>query len=291
MKIAHLILTHKKDPAQLERLIHALDHPSCDLFIHVDKKTPIDSFVHLTKKPNIFLVANRVPVFWAGYGTVQATLNGFREILARGKYQYINVLSGQDFPLRSAGQFVGFLQQKRSTEFITCESIDGAWRSAARRIREYHLINWKIPGKFKIERIVNRILPKRKFPLDYAIVGRSNWFTISSEAVTYILDFLEKNPAVVRYFKYCWGADEFIFATVLYNSPFRNHIEENLTFVDWTDRTDGHPRVLGQEDFHTLRSSTKFFARKFDAGHDKEIIHLLENWITEHQTDSLTASN
>jgi hypothetical protein len=291
MKVAHLILTHKKDTTQLERLLRALDHPSCDIFIHVDRKTPIDPFLPLTKNPRIFLIANRIPVYWAGYGTVQATLNGFREILARGEYDYVNVLSGQDFPLRSAEQFISLLHQKRSAEFITCESIEDKWRVAAPRIRQYHLINWKIPGKFKLEKLINRILPARKFPLDYAIVGRSNWFTVSSHAVEYILDFLDDNPAIVRYFKYCWGADEFIFSTVLYNSPFRNHIEDNLTYVDWTGRTDGHPRVLGQEDIHALRSSPKFFARKFDDSKDKEVIGLLEKWITSPQQNPVPTTH
>src|SRR5262249_41050856 len=134
-------------------------------------------------------------------------------------------------------------------------------------------------GRFTLEKLVNRLLPARKFPLDFAVVGRSNWFTLSSRAVEYILDFLDDNPAVVRYFKYCWGADEFIFSTVLYNSPFRKYIEDNLTYVDWKGRTDGHPRILGEDDIHALRSSPKFFARKFDAGHDIEVIGLLEKWI------------
>jgi hypothetical protein len=286
MRIAHLILTHKKDPAMLERLMRALLHPACDFFIHVDKKTPIAPFLSLAKRPNVFLVSDRVPVYWAGYGTVQATLNGFREVITYGDYDYINVLSGQDFPLRSAEQFVNFLRQKRATEFITCESIEDKWRSAASRIHEYHLINWRVPGKFRLEMVINSILPKRKFPLDFNVVGRSNWFTLSIPAVRYILDFLDRNPAVVRYFKYCWGADEFIFATVLYNSPFRDHIEDNLTYVDWTGCTEGHPRVLGKEDFSALRSSTKFFARKFDPDHDKEILNLLERSISVPEPDT-----
>src|ERR1700733_1171004 len=104
MKIAHLILIHK-NPAQVERLIRALDHPGCDFYLHIDKKTDIAPFLHLAEKSNCFMVARRTPVYWAGFGTIQATFNGFREILAKGGYDYINLISRQDFTLRSAAFF------------------------------------------------------------------------------------------------------------------------------------------------------------------------------------------
>ncbi|HVU95080.1 MAG TPA: beta-1,6-N-acetylglucosaminyltransferase [Puia sp.] len=290
MRIAHLILTHKKDPAQLERLIDALRHPSCDIFIHLDRKTPIDGFLHLAQKPNIVFIKRRIPVYWAGYGTVQATLNGFVEILKKDRYDYVNVISGQDFPIQSQEQFLTFLRKKNSAEFITCESIEDKWKAAAPRVMSYHLINWRIPGKFKLEKLINRILPKRRFPLNYSLVGRSNWFTISADAVKYILDFVENNPSVVRYFKYCWGADELIFSTILYNSPFRQRIEDNLTYVDWTGRSDGHPRILDKADFQKIISSGKFFARKLDLDYDSELVNLLEKEIATPKRQLVTTT-
>ena len=274
MRIAHLILTHK-NPGQLERLVRCLDHPSCDCFIHIDKKTLIEPFLFIGEKSNVHFIKNRTPIYWAAYGTIQATINGFEEILPLG-YDYINVISGQDFPLKPADEIYHYIVNRRGTEFITCESIEGEWKQAAARVRKYHLINYRIPGRFKLEKIINRILPERKFPFDHKIVGRANWFTLSRDSIIYSLDFLKRHPELVRYYKLCWGADEFIFSTILYNSSFKDRIVDNLVYVDWTGRTDGHPRILGIGDLPRLLSTEKLFARKFDEQVDSNILDELE---------------
>ncbi|GGB16538.1 beta-1,6-N-acetylglucosaminyltransferase [Puia dinghuensis] len=282
MRIAHLILTHK-NPQQLARLISVLDHPAFDFYIHVDKKVDQAPFDFLAQKKNVFFINNRVRIYWAGYGTIQATLNGFEEILPK-KYDYINVTSGQDFPLQSPDHIYRYIADRKGLEFITCESIEDEWKDAAPRVYKYHLINWRIPGKHRLEILTNKmlakkLLPSRKFPLDYKIVGRSNWFTLTSPAVQYVFDFLKQHPKVVRYFKFCWGADEFIFASVLYNSPFKDCIRDSLVYVDWTGKSDGHPRILEVRDFEKMKASGKLFGRKFDADTDPRILDMLEESI------------
>lgn len=275
MKIAHLILTHK-NPQQLDRLIRCLNHPAFEFYVHIDKKVAIEDFEYLKKYQNVHFIQKRTKIYWAGFGTIQATINGFEE-LAPLNFDYINVISGQDFPIKRADFIYQYILDRKGTEFITCESIDDEWKTAAVRVRQYHLINWKIPGKFRLEKLANKILPQRVFPLPHKIVGRANWFTLSNEAVKFSLQFLKDHPEVVRYYKYCWGADEFIFSTILYNSRFKDRIADNLVYVDRTGRTDGHPRILIAEDFDRLKASEKLFARKFDMDIDSLIFSKLES--------------
>jgi hypothetical protein len=281
MRIAHLILAHK-NAAQLERLLNALDHPAFEFYIHIDKKTDESSFRYLFERPGVFPVRNRTSIYWAGYGTIQATINGFREILPR-PYDYVNVISAQDFPIKPAEYIYRYIHDRKGKEFITCESIDGSWSEAASRVRKYHLINWQIPGRHKLETVINKILPPRKFPFDHKIVGRANWFTLTPKAITYALNFIDDHPKLVRYYKYCWGADEFIFSTILYNSPFRERIIDNLVYVDWSGPKTGHPKILRAEDFDRLTRSPKLFARKFDMDEDSVIFSLLEEWLKKNQ--------
>ncbi|MBO9658004.1 MAG: hypothetical protein J7527_04190 [Chitinophagaceae bacterium] len=285
MKICHLILTHK-NPRQLERLIQILQHPDADFYIHIDKKSDQSPFLYLAKQPNVFFVKNRTKVYWAGYGTIQATLNGFEEILPAKEYDYINVISGQDFPIKSTAAIHDFFKIHQGTEFITCQSIEDEWKDAAPRVRKYHLINWQIPGKFRLEKIVNKIMPARKFPLDLPVVGRSNWFTLTPAAAKYVLDFLAKHPNYVRYFKYTWGGDEFFFATILFNSHFRDRIADSLIYVDWNVPATGHPKLLDATDFDKLLASDKLFARKFDTDKNEEIINMLEKHLTQADSPS-----
>lgn len=277
MRIAHLILTHK-NPAQLERLIDAISHPAFDFYIHLDKKVDKRPFRYLAEKKNVFFIANRATVYWAGYGTIQATINGFKEILEKESYDYINVLSAQDFPLKPPTEIYNYIASRKGAEFITCESIEDEWITAAPRVLKYHLVNFSFPGKYRLENLINRITGPRKFPIpDFKIVGRSNWFTITANAASYMLEFLDKNPRISRYFKFCWGGDEFIFASALYNSHFRDRITENLMYVDWTGQTQGHPRILLSSDLPVMLASGKLFARKMDMFVDNDLLLELED--------------
>lgn len=276
MQIAHLILAHK-NPSQLERLIIALQHPSFFFYVHVDKKVSLQQFEYLSKYNNLFFIEKRTKIFWAGYGTIQATINGIKEILPY-KYDYINVISAQDFPLKTADEIYKFFLVNNGKEFITCKSVEHEWKEAEVRIKKYHLINWRIPGKYQLEKLINKILPERKFPLNYIMVGRSNWFAITYEAAKYIIDFLDQHPEIVRFFKFSWGADELIFSVILYNSNFKDKIEDNFIYVDWSEKK-AHPKILRTEDYNALVNSDKLFARKFDADADAVILEMLENFL------------
>jgi len=284
MKIAHLILAHK-NPKQVAALIEALQHPAFHFYVHVDIKTDITPFQILLTGSNVHLLENRAKIYWGEWGTIQATLNGFEAILPNG-YDYINVISGQDFPIKSADFIYKYFCERQGTEFITCDPIKGGdWGNVASRVQNYHFINWRLPGKSLLGKVATRLFPKRAFPLNYEIVGRANWFALTTQAVAYALEFLKSNPEVTRYFKYCWGADEFIFSTILYNSDLKEKIQNNLIYVEWSQTDIGHSKLLGAQDITKLEVSDKLFARKFDLENDANILNMLK-MLTGHQTAS-----
>ncbi len=280
LRMAHVILAHK-NPAQLARMLDALEHPKFDFFIHVDKKTDIRPFAFLAQRRGVYFIQKRVNVQWGCYSLVQAQLNGIAEVLATKRYDYVNILSAQDFPLRSAESIYHFFQQNAGTEFIST-TIYGEveeWPDEdIHRVRDYNFHNWRLPGKYRLQNIVNRILPARKYPLSHAIVGRSQWFTITTGCAQYMMDFLKAHPEVVRYFKYVWGADEFIFSTVVYNSVYQDSIKDNLMYTDWSEKKP-NPKLLTTKDFKALIRSDKLFARKFDMEVDADIFTMLEEWV------------
>src|SRR5271170_7757286 len=109
MRLAHLILAHT-NPEQLSRLIGRLTHDGSDIYVHVDLKTDITPFLPIKESWHVFFIENRVKVNWAGYSQVQSIVNGFKEILGSGKkYDYINLLSGQDYPIKSTEEIHSFL--------------------------------------------------------------------------------------------------------------------------------------------------------------------------------------
>src|SRR6185312_12543845 len=101
MKIAHLILAHAA-PEQLTRLVKRLWHKDASFFIHLDSKADIEPFSELAGMGHVIFVQPRINVRWGAYSIVQATINGFEAIHTSGqKYDFVNLLSGADYPLRS----------------------------------------------------------------------------------------------------------------------------------------------------------------------------------------------
>jgi len=72
-------------------------------------------------------------------------------------------------------------------------------------------------------------------------------------------------------------ADAFFFSTIVYNSSFKHKLRENLTYVDWKTKHDGHPKIMKIEDYEKIMNSDKLFARKFDKNIDENIIEKIKN--------------
>ena len=280
VKIAHLILTHA-NPAQLERLLGRLHHEDAHVYIHLDLKTDIQPFLHLAEDNQVFFIKNRVKVAWGGFSIVEATLNGFEELLASGRtYEYINLLSGQDYPIKSAGFIHDFFAKNPGKIFMHTLSVDDEWHEAKTRITEYHFVNYSFPGWYRLQQLVNAIMPKRKLPDGIKAMGRSQWFTATPDSLAYVLDYINTNKWVKRFFRYSWAADELIFQTILYNSPFmKDMVNDNLRYIDWSEKK-ASPKMLTMEDAPALLASDKLFARKFNMDVDKKILDYLDGQIS-----------
>lgn len=279
MKIAHLILA-VSEPLQLQRLIGSLQHDNAFFFIHVDQKTDISPFQFLTNYPSVYLIKNRKKAAWGAYSIVQATLNGFREIADSGKnIDVVNLLSGSDYPIKNTEQIHSFFAQNPGQNFMKYDLVYEQWHEAITRLTEYHLTSYDFPGKYFVQKWLNKLLPTRKIPGPLVPVGRSQWLSIRMDALKYILKYLEEHPQIVRFFKLTWAPDEIIFQTILYNSVFRHSmVNNNLRYIDWSEGK-ASPKTLTEEDLPKLLDSDALFARKFNSVTNPEILTKLDQLI------------
>jgi hypothetical protein len=155
--------------------------------------------------------------------------------------------------------------------------MDPWWKKNESRFLRYNFQNWMMPGRFRLQFIFNRVMPTRKMPLGMTLSGESQWFCITALLTDYLLCFLDSNPDYVRFFKYVWGADEFIFSTIAYNSKFSPALAGSLHYIDWDGPSDGHPKTLGVADLEDAFASGKIFARKFDITHDLDAVDQVAN--------------
>ena len=276
MRLAHLILVHN-NPLQLERLVKRLVHSETDIYIHLDKKSDLTKFVHLESLPNVYFVGNRTKVTWGDYSMVKATLVSMEQILsAQQEYSHINLLSGQDYPLKAAAEIQSFLFSNPGKTFMKSFSIYEDWKEAIERLNKYHFSEYNYPLKYRIQGLLNKVLPAKKLPNNLNPYGLSQWFTITPAHARYVINYLKENRTVERFFKMTWGADELVFQTILLNSVWKDNIvNEYLRYIKFP-KGGSRPVVFTMEDAADIMISERFYARKFDMDIDKHVLDYID---------------
>lgn len=276
MRIAHLIITYT-NPQQTERMIRSMLDPKFDFYIHVDAKLPLSSHAYLEKIPNVYLIKNRIKVQWAAYSTIQAEFNSIREILESGRsYDFVSLMSGQDYPIKSIAEIKQFYAERKGKLLLKYRRFEGEWEEGMLRVSRYFLTDFKFRGQHFLERVINRILPPKKLPDGMKFYGSSMFWSLSPDVLEYVLQQFSQNKHLVRFFKFCWAPDEFLFQTMIMNSPFAGRvINENAFFYKHIPHTP-NPKVLGIEDWNDIRCTDRILARKFDLIKSPEIFNRIE---------------
>jgi len=261
-------------------MIRRMQHPGFDFYIHVDKKMDITPHLFLAKIPNVYLINDRVNVVWGGYNTIEATLRSVKEIFDTGKsYDYVHLMSGQDYPIKPASHIYDFFVANNGKEFLQFEHFDDWASESYPRIREYHLTNYNFPGRYYVQWMMNKILPVRKSPLAMEYYGSSMFWALTSKSLKYIIELVDNNARFRRFMQFTWGSDEFMFQTLVLNSSFKdNVVNDNLLFLD-RDKGAAHPNILTSNHLNKLLVSEKFFARKFDLDKDVVVLDNIDRYL------------
>jgi hypothetical protein len=279
MRIAYLIMAHKS-PGQLLRLIERLQHAQFDFYIHIDKKVPLDQFEFIEKKVRVTFIKNRVVCNWGGSNFLKGIINSLSELNALNKYDFISLLSAQDYPLIPPSEIYNYLERNLGTNYISFEASKESkwWKSAVLRYQKYHFTDLNIKWKYFFERKFNAIMPQRKFPGSLELFGSSNatWWTINGDCSEYVVQKLKYDKKLWRFLKYSWGTDEFVISSIIMNSEFKHKVvNNNLRYIDWSEG-NAHPKLLSITDFDQICNSKMMFARKFDEEVDIKILDKID---------------
>lgn len=279
MRAAHIIMVHK-NPTQLQRLINRLKHPGFDIYIHIDEKVDASEFNFLKDLPQIFFIKKRINCTWAGWSFTRAIIQSLKEVIASEiPYNFINLISGQDYPIYSANETYNFFTGKVGQNFIHVEKKESVWyKEALGRFEKFHFTDSGFKGKYLLQKIINSIVQKRKLPDDMQFYGgsKSSWWTITYDAAAYVVSKLDMNYKMHNFFKYTWGSDEFVIATVIMNSEHSKHTNlDNLRYIDWSEGK-ANPKYLGLPDLSKIVNSNMIFARKFDIDFDSAVLDELD---------------
>jgi len=288
VKVAHLILAYK-NPEQVYRLAKTLSSPNTHIFIHIDKKVDQRQFQYIAGLPNVNFIRERYYIVWGGYSITECYISGIKEILVHDKYDYVVLMSGQDYPLKPNADFHNFLNEHSGYSMMSVEAKvpkSNWWFYAVERYRYYHLNDYKFYGKKLVHKISKRLLPSRQFLYpNYQLYGGpgATFCALTKQAAEYIVNFMHNNRKAQRYAKFTHASDEFWFQTLLMNSPLKDKvINEPIWYIDWRSASK-HPKVLTVLDYPQLIVSGMFFARKFDMYVDESVLDLLDCHLNERK--------
>lgn len=287
MKIAVLCQCHK-NAEQINRLINAMQYKDAfDFYIHIDKKSAIkDKIVSIE---NVFVLpdSKRVDVLWGDMSQVDATLN-LIECARQKKYDYYWLISGQDFPIKKPEYIVEFLEKGINKNYINFFVSDTHKKRDKKRNEVYYFDFMKKRGPLnKIAKILYVFLTGG-WEKTYSIFKRptikklnvefffgSSWWCLHRESISWMMEYIEKNPDYTKFFKHSLCPDESFFQTLFMNSPYKDNREQYLTYVNWPSGTS-NPSILTSAHKNQIFSSDFLIARKFDADIDDEILKELE---------------
>lgn len=305
LKINYIILAHQF-PLQLKRLVNRLNTKNTRFYIHIDKNKNIKPFFEaLAFCDNVTFLDEeyREEGIWGDIGIVKATIKAMAMIVSQNTRGFCVLLTGQDYPLKSADYISNFLADHSNTNFIDLVSVQKFWKDEGlNRIHKYKInksterghflllssvydrsfYKWPTLGKLNFLRKSNRlkeaavIFKKRKFPKVLEPVGGSVYWTLPITTVGKILSFIENNPTYIEYHRYTLCADEIFFHSIVADLAKNTtiKIEPSLTYANWSKTSGPRPLTFKAKNFNELQGASKkyLFARKFDINVDKEIL-------------------
>lgn len=301
MRIAYLILAHRY-PHQLVRLIDRLDTADNTFLVHLDKKMNPSDYEDvinaLSGRKNIFFI-KRFICRWGDYGIAQATVQGIKEAFDRKiNFDYLALLSGQDYPIKSNEFIADFYQKNEGASFVRHYAFPYAeWsneRNGWDRVELWYFNKQEqyafpkidnFPDRPRLNRLVNflsRNFPiKRKFPLGLHPYGGAQFWSLYYDHAKRINDFIRKHPAYVSFYKYVFVPDEILIQTLVGHLLDKKEVyNDTLTFLEWYRPG----ATLVKDDMENMRSTFHLYARKFDTTIDGEVLDIIDKELLKKGT-------
>lgn len=293
MRHAFVILAHK-DVSHLSNLIQQLS-PHYDLYIHLDKRMDKNDKKHIYEYQN-----DRVSVFswrhvrWGGIQIVKTEMQLVRIALKTHRYDYIHLISGQDFPIKSIPEINAWFNHNKGTQFMEFHRlpVDKWEKGTYARFQYFRLLDWFDYSKESAKKIVDWVTDfqikhgiRRRIPDQYPyLYGGSNWMSLTYDCWEYITRKDKRSNRFLNRLRFTFASDEVFFHTKVMNSPFKNKVvNNNLRLIKWKGDA---VKKLNQTDLWEILISNSLFARKFDSLFSKRLLEAVSEFENERERKS-----
>lgn len=300
VKIAFLISAFTDAP-HLQRFIDSLPADS-DCYVHVDASYDITPFKESVKhckprKGSISFIPHRIKVMWGSFTQVCFQMQLIRAALdSNNNYNYLFMLSAQDYPVWSNASILSYLQEHQGQNFLQAMNLVGLPKEETYEYTRYRFLNnypWRygtLKSKFRVMlRKVCQLFLKKPIVIkadgkSYDLYKGSDYFAITSQLAVFLLETYDHSPQLRRYFSNSFAPSETFAHTVAFNSHFASSciltqgpvkkLEQltPLTYIEYGKSI----KILTDADFDTIVKSGKMFCRKTVTGESDRLMDMID---------------
>jgi hypothetical protein len=313
----YVVLSHD-NPEQVERLVGRLEagDPSAQVVLaHDSTRTRLDESDY-RGRPRVHLLASVGPRRWGRWSVTEGVIEALTWALDNLAFDWLTLLSGQDYPLGPLSEFREALAESEFDAFISAECVPAptplAASSPLRYMQARYFFRWyelsprflqraaRLPFTARALAGVRRrisfsqpfvflwSLPRnggemvgfrrQRVPFDeeFRCYSGSMWLTLSRRAVATVNRFVGERPDVVDLYRRSIISDESLLPTIIGNSPELRVRWGNHVYSRMAGPGEAHSVVFGREDLDELLASGQPFARKFDQRLDSKVLDLLD---------------
>ncbi len=264
MKLCYIILAHENIKS-IARLIERLTCEDTVFVVHIDKKCS-ENLNPLENISNVKLI-QKFDIKWGGISQVEA-LNYCCEVALKEDADYFVLLSGSDYPVKSAKYINSYFCKYRNVNFIggkCIPSADSSWAEGGRRRTECYALVLKRavatiePRKMNFNNfreIIKVVLsksnylnalkiflsyPKRKNTIGMQLYGGEFWWRLRRDSLERITNYRLSHPDYHKWQIDTANCDELYYNTLVYNLC-NNNSSNILTFINWGG-VNHHPLI------------------------------------------------
>ncbi len=263
--VAYVILSYGA-PDVLARLVRTLraGSPDATIAVHHDgRRCPAPPL------PGAQLIVPARPVEWGHGSQLAAVLRCLRWALARSDFDWLVLLSGQDYPVRPVPAIEAALADADAfIESAPVEPLRLRRSGVGEFARRYHYRWARVPERLAARAArADPLVQVRRLPSGtYAglpapqrgVHHGSDWFTLSRRAV----EAVAAAPGERRFERTIIPTEAFVH-TALARRPDLRLDPDNRRYAPFARPDDPRPRVLGLADLDAALASGADFARKF----------------------------
>lgn len=271
MRIAVVLLVHNELECVAD-LAETLTRSGIFVAIHADANSGQEfrsRLEQLLPSPQVRFT-KQIACSWGNFSIVRATLEGLRTIAGAGwAPDYVILMSGSDYPIKSRESLIDFLKAHNGIEFIESVPIAQPWVMCGpqqERVELFFPFNWRTSPKaanriYRIQKLLRRFIPLRRMPQGISAYIGSQWWALTWKTCCEILKLADARPEINRFFAHTLIPDESYFQSLVRAVvPDSAIAGAGLTYYEF--QPNGTPIVLYNDHAEHLSRQDYFFARK-----------------------------